>query len=277
MKSFNRVVFTNISLTSMAKESLLDSDKIVYSLEDEDEETKRARGCATSYLVDERETSGKLPPKFRQRWFRAASMLALVSFISAVGFSIASIIISQTTESSAVFATGFDAFFAAINVVAVCWRFRDELNGEIGTMREKKASTVIATSFILGGIATIVIALHNLQIDDHPTKTDEMKVVLGVGALLYAILTFLQCYVAQLVNSQSMRALAVDSAQGAFMSVGVLVSTYVYTKFKQFWYLDHVVATIVGVVSLIYGINLFVEILGLNIKERLMLAFQREF
>lgn len=261
----------------MAKDSLLDRGEFVYSSEDDDEETKNTRGCASSYLVEEREISGKMPPKFRQRWFRAASLLALVSFISAVGFSIASIIISQTTESSAVFATGFDAFFAAINVIAVCWRFRDELNGEIGTRREKNASAVIATTFILGGIATIVIALHNLEIDDHPTKTDKMKILLGVGALMYAILTFLQCYVAQILNSRSMRALAVDSAQGAFMSIGVVASTYIYTEFKQFWYLDHVVATVVGAVSLIYGISLIVEILELNVNERLMLAFQREF
>lgn len=261
----------------MDEKSVVDRDEVMYSSESEDEEIKNARGCASSYLVEERENSNKiLPQKFRERWFRAATLVALVSFISAVAFSLASFITSQATESSSVFATGFDSFLAAINVVAVCWRFRDELNGDIGPMRETKATAVIAITFVLGGIATVVFALHNLITKDHPTKTYEMMVVLGAGAVMYPILAFFQGYVSEILQSPSMRALAVDTTLGAIMSVGVLGSTYVYYELHQFWYLDHAVAILLGGVSLIYGITLIVELLGLNLKEKLVLAFQRE-
>lgn len=82
----------------------LDTEELI-SPESEDEEVDNSRGCASSYLVEEREDAKKtLPHKFRQRWTRAASLLALVSFIAAIGFSLASFITSQATESSAVFA-----------------------------------------------------------------------------------------------------------------------------------------------------------------------------
>lgn len=261
-------------------EKKLDTEELMSpeSEDNDEDQVDKSRGCASSYLVEERENDKKtLPHKFRQRWTKAASLLALVSFIAAVGFSIASFITSQTTESSAVFAAGFDAFFAAINVIAVCWRFRDELNGEIGPMREKKATSVISITFIFGGIATIVIALYHLEIKDHPEKTGEMMIVLGVGFVIYTILALLQCYVAKMLESSSMKALSVDSALAAAMSIGLLGSAGIYSEVNKLWYLDHVVATVLGTVSLIYGIILGIEIIQFKIKEKIMLSFQKEF
>ena len=255
-----------------------ETEELVVSSESEDEDETISHGCASSYLVEERESAkSSLPHKFRARWTKAASVLAIVSFIAAVGFSLASFITSQVTESSAVFAAGFDAFFAAINVVAVCWRFRDELNGEIGPLREKRATSVIAVTFILGGIATVLIALYHLKIKEHPMKTGEMMVVLAVGFVIYCILAILQGYVAKMLQSSSMKALAVDSALAATMSIGLIVSAGIYAEVKKLWYLDHAVATALGAVSLFYGIVLAVQLIEFKIKEKIMLAFQKEF
>lgn len=262
----------------MEKKKDLDKEELVVSSESEDEDEKNSRGCASSYLVEERENANKtLPHKFRVRWTKAASWLAIVSFIAAVGFSLASFITSQATESSAVFAAGFDALFAAINVVAVCWRFRDEVNGEIGPLREKKATSVISITFIFGGVATVIIALYHLELKEHPMKTGEMMIVLAVGFVIYCILAFFQVYVAKMLQSSSMKALAVDSALAAAMSIGLLVSAGIYSEVNKLWYLDHAVATILGAVSLIYGIILGVEIIEFKIKERIGLAFQKAF
>lgn len=261
----------------MDEKSGLETPEILSS-ESEDEDVKSSRGCASSYLVEERETSKKtLPYKFRKRWTKAAALLAIVSFVTAVGFSLASFIISQSTESSAVFASGFDALFAAVNVVAVCWRFRDELNGEIGPLREKKAVSVIAITFVFGGIAIVVIGLYHLKIKDHPLKTREMMIVLTVGFVLYTFLAVFQCYVAKMLQSSSMKALAVDSALAAAMCIGLLGASCIYLEVKSLWYLDHAVATVLGVVSLVYGIILGIEVIELKIKEKIMLAFQKEF
>ena len=261
----------------MDEKKHLDTKELISPESEDEEDVNNSRGCASSYLVEERENGKTLPHKFRQRWTKAASLLALVSFIAATGFSLASFITSQATESSAVFAAGFDAFFAAINVVAVCWRFRDELNGEIGPMREKKATSVIAITFIFGGIATIVIALYHLEIKDHPEKTGEMMVVLGVGFVIYTILAFLQCYVAKMLQSSSMRALSVDSALAAAMSIGLLGSAGIYSEVNKLWYLDHAVATVLGAVSLIYGVILGIEVIQFKLKEKIMLSFRKEF
>ena len=260
------------------KHPLDEEDEIIVSSESEDEDGENFRGCASSYLVEERESSEKhLPPKFRQRWTKAAAILALVSFIATVGFSLASFIASQATESSAVFAAGFDAFFAAINVLAVCWRFRDDLNGDIGPMREKKATSVIAAMFILGGTATLVISLYHLKIKDHPTKTGEMVIVLTVGFVIYSILCFLQCYVAAILQSVSLKALAVDSGLAAAMDIGLLASTWIFRENYSLWFLDHAVAALLGVLSFIYGIVLVIQIMEFNLKDKLLQSLKRDF
>lgn len=85
---------------------------------------------------------------------------------------------------------GFDVFFVVINVIVVCWRFRDELNGEIGLMCEKKVMLVIFIIFIFGGIVIIVIVLYYLEIKDYFEKIGEMMIVLGVGFVIYIIFVF---------------------------------------------------------------------------------------
>lgn len=255
-----------------------EKDEIIISSESEDEDSEKKRGCASSYLVEERKSSKKpLPHKFRERWTRAATVLAVVSFVAAIALSLASFITSQATESSSVFAAGFDAFFAAINVVAVCWRFRDELNGEIGPWREKKATSVIAATFILGGIATIAISLYHLKIKDHPTKTGEMKIVLSICFVIYSILSYFQCYVAAVLRSQSMKALSVDTGLAAAMAVGLVASSWVYSTHKNLWYLDHAVATLLGGVSLLYGVILVLEIIEFKINGKVVVTFKRDF
>lgn len=262
----------------MDDKNTLHGDEIVLSSESEDEDTKNSRGCASSYLAEERENSKKpLPHRFRERWTKAATILATVSFIATVGFSLASFITSQVTESSAVFAAGFDAFFAAINVVAVCWRFRDALNGEIGPIREKKATCVIAGTFILGGAATVAISWYHLEIKDHPTKTGEMVIVLTSGFVIYTVLCFFQCHIAALLQSASMKALGVDTGLAAAMSAGLLASTWIFREKPRFWFLDHAIAAFLGVVSFIYGVFLVLQVMAIKlVKGKLSFSFKRE-
>ncbi|CAH3022876.1 unnamed protein product [Porites evermanni] len=255
-----------------------EKEKIILPSESEDEDSKEFREpCASSYLVEERESSKKsLPQKFRKRWTRAALSLAIISLIAVIALSLASFISSKQTESSAVFAAGFDAFFAAVNVVAVCWRFRDELNGDVGSSRESKATCVIAVTFILGGVATVGISLHHLKIKDHPTKTGEMIILLITGFVIYTVLCIFQCRIASAMQSQSMRALSVDSGLGAVMNAGLLGSSWIYRQHTNLWYLDHAVATVLGVVSTVYGIYLAIQIIQVKINGAKSISFKRE-
>lgn len=230
-----------------------------------DEEVENYRGCASSYLVEERENSKKhFTQNFRTRWTKAAGGLAVISFIATIVFSLAAFITSKGTESSAVFAAGFDAFFAAINVVAVLWRFRDDVNGDIGPKREKAAASVIAASFILGGSATLAISLYHLKINDHPKKTYEMLIVLGIGFVIYLILCSLQCHIAAILQSVSMKALAVDSGLAAAMDAGLLLSSWLFREEQNLWFLDHAFAGILGFISSMYGLILVFKVVELS-------------
>lgn len=256
-----------------------EDDEAFLSSSSGDEEVENYRGCASSYLVEERENSKKyLTQNFRTRWTRAAGGLAVISFIATIGLSLAAFVTSQGTESSAVFAAGFDAFFAAISVVAVCWRFRDDINGDIGPKREKTAASVIAATFILGGSATLGISLYHLKINEHPKKTDEMLIVLGIGFAIYLILCSLQCHIAAILQSVSMKALAVDSGLAAAMDAGLVLSSWLCREKQNLWFLDHAFAGILGFISLIYGLILVFEVMELYImKGKALFSSRKQF
>ena len=230
---------------------------------DEDEEDKQPlkdKHCV-SYLEETkapRETF--LPQKFREKWSRAALMVSIASLFVTLTFSLVSFIASNTTESSSIFASALDGILGAFNSLAVAWRFRDVSNGEIAPKRERIATLGIALTFTISGSATVAIAILRLMARDRPEKPDEIIIILAASFTCYFFLALVQDCIAKKLDSSSLKASAVDSWLAAAMSIGVLVSTFVYRQVgKDVWFLDHSVAILIGFLSLIYGIHLIVE------------------
>ena len=231
---------------------------------DEDEDGKQPlkdKHCV-SYLEETKAPSNTfLPQKFREKWSRAAFMVSLASLIVTLAFSFVSFLASKSTESSSIFASALDGILGAFNSLAVAWRFRDVSNGEIAPKREKIATLGIAVTFTISGSATIAIAILRLMAQDHPEKPDELIIILAASSVCYFFLALVQDCISQKLESSSLKASAIDSWLAAALSVGVLVSTFVYRQVgTSVWFLDHSVAVFIGFVSLLYGIHLIVEI-----------------
>lgn len=231
---------------------------------DEDEEDKQLledKHCV-SYLEETKAPSKTLlPQKFREKWSRAAFMISVVSLFITLTFSLVSFVASNSTDSSSSFASAFDGLLGAFNSLAVAWRFRDVSNGEIAPKREKIATLGIAVTFTISGSATVAIAILRLTARDHPERPDELIIILASSFVCYFLLALVQDCIAKKLESSSLKASAIDSWLAAAMSIGVLVSTFVYRQVgKGVWFLDHSVAIFIGFLSLIYGIHLVVEI-----------------
>ncbi|KXJ19352.1 uncharacterized protein LOC110254944 [Exaiptasia diaphana] len=235
------------------EKSLEDLDREVFNGAKEQTETEQL----ISYLDDEkdRRSSESLPSNIRIRWSRAAFWLSIVSSFITLSFSLASFLVSNDTASSSIFANAFDALLGTVSSFAVAWRFRDELNGEeISSSRERIATFGIGISFIATGIATVAASIVHLTETDHPRKTQEMVIILWCSLAAFLLLSYIQRCLAGKLDSQSMWAASADSALAAAMSLGIVISTYVYRSWpKDMWWLDHAVACILGCISAVYG------------------------
>lgn len=231
---------------------------------DEDEEDKQHlldKHCV-SYLEETKAPIRTfLPQKFREKWSRAAFMASIASLLVTVAFSLLSFVASKSTESSSIFASALDGIMGAFNSLAVAWRFRDASNGELAPKREKISAFGIAVTFMLSGSATIAIAILHLMAKDYPEKPDELIIILASSFSCYFFLALVQDCIAKKLDSISLKASAIDSWLAAGMSLGVLVSTFIYRRVgKSVWMLDHSVALFIGFISVIYGIHLIFQI-----------------
>lgn len=230
--------------------------------DDEDDKQPLKNKHCVSYLEESSVPENTLlPQKFRERWSRAALAVSIVSFFVTVTFSIVSFFASKTTESSSILASAFDAILGCFNSLVVAWRFRDILNGEIAPRREKIATLGIAVTFLASGSATVAIAILRLLARDHPEKPDVLIIILGASFVCYFNVALVQGCISKKLQSPSLRASAVDSWFAAAMSVGVLISTFIYRQAgTSAWFLDHSVAILIGFLSFIYGVHLITDI-----------------
>lgn len=230
--------------------------------EDEDDKQPLKDKHCVSYLEETKAPNNTfLPQKFREKWSRAAFMVSIASLVVTLAFSSVSFVASKSTESSSIFASALDGILGAFNSLAVAWRFRDVSNGEIAPKREKIATLGIALSFTISGSATIAIAILRLMTQDYPEKPDQLIIILGASFVCYFFLALVQDCISKKLDSSSLKASAIDSWLAAALSIGVLVSTFVYRQVgTSVWFLDHSVAIFIGFVSLLYGIHLIVEI-----------------
>lgn len=242
------------SQRSLTMEAFTDED-------DKEKQPLKDKHCV-SYLEETKAPSRTfLPQKFREKWSRAALMVSVASLFVTLTFSLLSFVASKSTESSSIFASAFDGLLGAFNSLAVAWRFRDVSNGEIAPKREKIAALGIAVTFLLSGSATIATAILHLMARDHPEKPDELIIILAASLTCYFFLALVQDCIAKKLESISLKAAAIDSWLAAAMSLGVLVSTFIYRQVgKSVWLLDHSVAVFIGCLSVIYGIHLIMKI-----------------
>lgn len=217
-----------------------------------------------SYLDDREKRENKVlkafPRRIRARWSRAAFVVSVISIFTTLGFSMTSFAASHVTLSSSMFASAFDALLGSFNSIIVAWRFHDTLNGKLAPKREKAACFVIALSFIIGGVCMGIESSFRLAHHDHALKPDVLLIILSTSFICFLLLFYAQNCIALKLKSASMKASAVDSALAALMSVGIFTSTYLYRVHPGAWYLDHSVAVIIGLTSVVYGLKLLFNV-----------------
>lgn len=204
----------------------------------------------------------KIPDHVRKRWRKAAIWVTVICILVSLAITIASFQSAGAYDSSSALALAFDAANAVLCSSAVLWRFKSTKNGNLGYKRERITCVVFAVSFILSGALTTALSIKRIIEKDHPTKTISVAVTLGVGCILYFMLAALQCHISRKLRSSAMLGSSLDSGLSAALMVALLISDCCYIlAHTDLWYLDHSMAILISLISILCGAQILVEVL----------------
>lgn len=203
----------------------------------------------------------KLPEGTRKRWTKAAVWVTVICILLSFSFTVTSFVSAGEFDSSSALALAFDAANALLCSLVLLWRFQGTENGTLGQSRERITCLTFAASFILCGMLTTGLSLKRIIAKVHPKKSFCLAAILSTGCILYFLLSALQWWIAKKLRSSAMLGSSFDSGLSAALMFGLLISdcTYVFAH-TDLWYLDHSMAIIVSLVSVLAGVQILVEI-----------------
>lgn len=209
--------------------------------------------CVSPYDDEAGKQKIRLSAQEKQRWRRAALAVSFASMYVTLMLSIASFISSGISESSAAFAIAFDAMLGVVSSGVIVWRFYQGVNGVLGPGKERKACVVIAVCFILSALMMFARAIQFLVSDMEPRNTIALLAISVVGFLCYSAFFWLKYRIADKLQSVALRIDSIDSACGAAMALGLIISTIIYSEMHSTWWLDSGIALAIAFVTFCYG------------------------
>ena len=209
--------------------------------------------CVSPYDDEDRKRNIKLSAQEKQRWRRAALAVSFASMYVTLMLAIASFVSSGISESSAAFAVAFDAMLGVVSSGVIVWRFYHGVNGVLGPEKERKACLVIAVCFIMSAIMMCARAIEFLVSDMEPRQTITLILISVIGFLCYSAFFWLKFRIADKLQSLALRIDSIDSACGAAMALGLIISTIIYSEMHSTWWLDSGIALAIAFVTFCYG------------------------
>lgn len=215
-----------------------------------------------SLLDTVEEDNDDKPPRFDfNNWRVLALIVSFVSIFIILVLGIAALVTSELSDSSAELAFAFDALLGLVSSSCVAWRFYKNLAPCEVPSKEKKACIFIAVGFMLSAIVMFARAIYCLAYKVEPLQSITVIIISTLGSLCYGLLFYVKFKVAQNLHSVAMRTDSFDSACGAVMALGVLVSTIIYKHAPKTWWIDPVIALVIAMVTFIYGAFVLIKVI----------------
>ncbi|XP_068739887.1 transmembrane protein 163a-like [Montipora capricornis] len=204
----------------------------------------------------------RLPERTLKQWRKAAIWVTVICIVVSLGITIASFKSSNSFNSSSVLALSFDTGNAFICSLVLLWRFKSTQSGNLGFKKERLACLVFAVSFLSSGTLTTALSIKKIILKDQPDISYGVAAILSIGSILYFTLAALQGYISMKINSSAMLGSSLDSGLSGALMVGLLISDCAFILVHtDLWYLDHSMAILVSIVSILAGVQILVDIL----------------
>lgn len=213
-------------------------------------------------LLENDENIDERPSWFEQfnNWRILALIVSSVSMFVILVLGLAALVTSVESDSSAQQAFAFDALLGLASSSCMVWRFYKNLTPCEVPSKERKACVLIAMGFILSAIVMLTRAVFCLAYKVEPLENLTVIAISTLGTLCYGLLFYVKFKVAQKLHSVAMRTDSYDSACGAVMAFGVLVSAIVYKHAPETWWIDPVIALGIAMATFGYGVLVLVKV-----------------
>ena len=185
-----------------------------------------------------------------------AFLLSWISLVVTVIAFIVGLIVAVATASSATLGFALENAVDFMSSALVCWRFQGggkTVKVETLEQREKRASVGIALSFVVLAFVVGGVASGHLGTHEAPSHVGALLGLAVPALLLFGGLGALKLWVGIATDSPSMKKDAACSLCGACLSLGVCIGVAL-SEGSDIWWFDAVVALVVSVLLLIYGV-----------------------
>ncbi|XP_071942187.1 transmembrane protein 163a-like [Antedon mediterranea] len=208
--------------------------------------------------IEEQKKREQLNRQVRQKWESTALGLAIISVICLIVLGSCSFYVSSTTNSAAAYGFGFDCFLDVGTSLVVIWRFCGSNNSQ-STKKEKIALFILGILFILASTSVASKSVKFL-IDDEVLDTSAGLYILAGFATFFSMSLFIaKLYVANKLDSKSVRADGYSSLACGITAFTMIISSIAFTIDNSVYYLDDIVGLVLAVLLLLYGIKIICE------------------
>eukprot|EP01124_Arcella_intermedia_P026805 TRINITY_DN5127_c0_g1_i2.p1 TRINITY_DN5127_c0_g1~~TRINITY_DN5127_c0_g1_i2.p1 ORF type:complete len:176 (-),score=26.93 TRINITY_DN5127_c0_g1_i2:415-942(-) len=146
-----------------------------------------------------------------------------------------------------------------VSSVFVVWRFwlqtKPDADMKLLESREERAN--VAISFLFLVISTIigVQSIEQFAFYEVVDETTTLLILSSVSIAAYLICGGIKIYISRKLHSNALREDGICTSASAVLSIGIVVSSAVYAKNPSVWYLDPIVALLVAVFLLVWGVK----------------------
>uniref|UniRef100_A0A3B4A8M2 Cation efflux protein transmembrane domain-containing protein n=1 Tax=Periophthalmus magnuspinnatus TaxID=409849 RepID=A0A3B4A8M2_9GOBI len=204
------------------------------------------------------ESSLRLKPHEAQSFRRKALAVSWVSVVVTTALAIAAFIVSFMRHSSSAFGFAFDASLDVLSSAIVLWRYSNAAAVHCAH-REHVACLVLAVLFVLSSFCIMGKAVHDLITRNPPELDDFLLSVSVLSGALCSVLAILKMFLGRVLTSRALITDGFNSLVGALMGFSILVSAEVFKNHPDVWFLDGTIGVLIGVVILVYGVKLLVD------------------
>uniref|UniRef100_A0A7S2LRC3 Cation efflux protein transmembrane domain-containing protein n=1 Tax=Leptocylindrus danicus TaxID=163516 RepID=A0A7S2LRC3_9STRA len=199
-----------------------------------------------------------------------AYRLSVFSCVVTLVAAIAGVIAYMNTSSTSLLSFGLENFIDLISSVIVLWRFftphPDGVNEDLPKhllKREKRASVGISFVMIILAWALFIASIDHFERGVTEDYTDEMLLLSIPSIFLFGGMSIVKFRYARLLNSPALRKDAACSLFGAVLAFSVFVNSLIIESNPGAWWLDPLVAMLVGIACMIIGARTLFK----NVKE----------
>ena len=203
------------------------------------------------------------PSRFWPTWCckprNAAVVLSAVSILITICFACVGVLIAIITRSAATLGFALESGVDVVSSALIIWRFcgGDEKALE---RREKRASVLIALTFLIMALVLTTVAVIHLAEHSDPLNADILLGFAIPSTAIFSVLGVLKLVVGCELKSYALRKDAVCSFAAAALSTGVVFSIALFDASDgAVWWFDSAFAIVISACVAVYGTRTLIK------------------